>query len=128
MSNEFILDEENKEPINDAAFLSAQQKKYLKVLGILFCINVVLYISFQTYASYTKLLQFETIKAAITIFGIGIPIISSSLGLLLSLIPYKGFCYSDRYLRTCLITACTLQGLFTAMLTIAFLASIIKAA
>jgi len=126
MSTEQILDEENKEPLNEKDFLDAQHKKYLKLFLIIFVSNVVLYAFTQTITSASKLLDLNSLKNGIIGFGIGFPIIASVISLLLTAIPYKGFSYSAKYIRTTLLTTIALELIMSIMLLIVLLFTVIQ--
>lgn len=121
MSTEQLLDEENKEPIDKKAFLDAQHQKQLKVFFIICAINVVLSVYSSTLASPTRLLNPGTIITSLMSHVVGLPILGAMLSLLFTCIPYKDFSYSERYIRTTLLTTIVLELFVGLMLLITVL-------
>ena len=105
------------------AFPKKKMKLILLVIVLMTVLNLLIFVLLPYNDSLTHLdgstvTHNEAIKAAISSIIFGIPIIGFLLGLLISLIPYRGLTYRQKYLPFSLITIAALHVIIFARIII----------
>jgi hypothetical protein len=104
----------NQDSTDKSQGLKAQNKKYFIRIIVLTVINMAMF-SFVPFDNRTV---YERFMVALPAFIILQPIIGFILGAIVSLIPYKEFGYSKKYLRSSLLVIYILHVLISVMMVI----------